>query len=331
MDKLLSATAIDRRVMLGAVLGSLAGFAKAADEPFPSMPVHIVVPFSAGGPTDIAARLIAQKLSENLGQPVVVDNRPGAGGTTGSAEVALRPGDGYTLLYGSTSTLATSPALYPKLSYDPAIAFAPIAMVARGPQVVVVNASLPIANLRQFMEYGRANPGKLNYATGGIGSVGHLTCELMLNKLDVVAVHVPFKSGALAVNSVISGDTQFAVDAVGTTEQHVKSGRLKAIAVLRDKRTDFAPDVPTPIELGLPSIVADFWSGVVAPASIPKPVADRLSNAMAAILRQPDVVAKLRALGTDSGTGTASDFGSVIAESRRTWTEVVKRAGIKLE
>jgi tripartite-type tricarboxylate transporter receptor subunit TctC len=289
------------------------------------------VPFAPGGPTDIAARLLAQQLGTTLGQQVVVDNRPGAGGTVGAAAVAQAPADGYTLLYGSTSTLAVSPALYPKLPYDAATAFQPVALVARGPQLLVVNPSLPVNDLKGFIAHAKQQPGKLSFSSAGNGSVGHLTAELLKNATGVEAVHVPYKGGAPAINAVVAGETQFTIDAIGTMLPFVKAGRLKAVALLGETRSPLTPDVPTAREAGFPQLSADFWSGLVAPAGTPKDVVARLADAVAKAVAEPHVVEQLKVLGTAPQKLSAEAFGKFIQDESRKWGEVARRSGAKPE
>lgn len=322
-----------RRAVLALLSVTAAGFAAAqgAAGSYPSRPIRLIVPFAPAGPTDIAARVIARKLSESLGQPVVIENKAGAGGTVGSAEVARSAADGYTLLYGSSSTLAVNPALYTNLSYDAAKAFAPVGLVARGPQIMVINGALPIADLKQFVEYARKNPGALSYSSAGNGSVGHLAAELLINSLGIKAVHIPYKGGAPAINAVVAGETQFVIDALGTTAAFVKAGRLKAIAVISTARTPFAPDIPTTQEAGYPPISADFWSGIVAPAGTPQAIIDKLNKAIVEALKKPDVETQLKNLGSEPQGNSPGEFTRLIQEESRKWAEVVIRSGAKAD
>ncbi|MBL0420253.1 tripartite tricarboxylate transporter substrate binding protein [Ramlibacter sp. AW1] len=319
------------RKALGAVALGMAGLvavsahAQTADS-YPTRTIRLVVPFGPGGPTDIAARAIAQKLSTALGQPVVVDNKAGAGGSIGSAEVARAPADGYTLLYGSSSTLAVNPSLY-KLPYDPAKSFAPVSLVARGPQVMIINDKVPAKNLKEFVDYARKYPDGTTYSSAGIGSVGHLTSALLLETLGLKGRHIPYKGGALAITAVAAGETTFTVDAVGTTDKAVQTGRARTLAVLSDKRTPFAPDVPTVAESGFKSVSADFWSGVVAPAGTPEPIIQRLNAEVVKALRMPDVAAQMKSLGVEVQGTTPAEFARFIDEETRKWTGVVKLTG----
>ncbi len=318
------------------VIASLAAIAAVAApvtfaQSYPTKPIRLVVPFAPAGPTDIAARVIARKISEQMGQTIVIDNKPGAGGTIGSGEVARAPADGYTLLYGSSSTLAVSPALYPKLPYDAVKAFAPVSLVARGPQIMVINGQLPINNLKEFVEYAKKNPDKVSFSTAGTGSIGHLASELTTNALGIKALHVPYKGGAPAINAVVAGETQFTIDAVGTTSAFVKSGQMKAIAVLSDKRTAFAPDVPTAKEAGYNMPSADFWSGIVAPAGTPQAVIDRLNKEIVEALKNPEVGNQMKTLGSEPQGSTPAEFTQFIQEESKKWAEVVVRTGAKAE
>ena len=208
----------------------------------------------------------------------------------------------------------------------------PVSLVARGPQIIVISGgALPVNDLRQFVDYAKKNPGKLSYSSAGIGSVGHLSSELLLSLLGIQAVHVPYKGGAPALNAVAAGETQFAVDAVGTTAAMVKSGRIKAIAVLSDKRTSFAPELPIPKEMGYPTVLADFWSGVVVPAGTTTDIVDRLNRAIVESLKKPDISVQMRNLGAEPQASSPAEFASFIQAESVKWTQVVRSADIKAE
>lgn len=324
---------LSRRLVLVGAVAMAPVFAQTTRVPdkYPTKPIRLVVPFGPGGPTDIAARAVAQKLGEALGQPVVVDNRAGAGGSVGSGEVARAAADGYTLLYGSSSTLAVNPSLYAKLPYDPARAFTPVALVARGPQVMIINAAVPATNLREFVDFAKRNPGSISYSSAGIGSVGHLASELVLDTLGIKAVHVPYRGGAPAIAAVASGETQFTVDAVGTTSSFIKSGRVRAIALLSEKRSPFAPEVPTVDESGFKPVAADFWSGIVVPAGTPPDIVRRLNAEISAILRMPDVAQQMRTLGAESPAISAADFARFVDAETQKWARVVRLTGATAE
>jgi tripartite-type tricarboxylate transporter receptor subunit TctC len=321
---------ISRRTALAAGLLLAAGRGD-AQQAWPSKPIKLVVPFPPGGPTDIAARLLGQQLAGSLEQPVVIENRPGAGGTVGASAVAQAAADGYTLLFGSTSTLAVSPALYAKLPYDAATAFHPVALVARGPQMLVVNPSVPADNLKAFIAYAKSNPGKLSFSTAGIGSVGHLTGEMLKSVVGIDALHVPYKGGAPAINAVVAGETQFTIDAIGTMMAFVKAGKLKAIALLGEQRSALAPGVQTASEAGYKTLVADFWSGVVAPAGTPAEVVSKLAVHIARAVADPNVVEQLRVLGTEPQKLTPEQFTRFVRDESRKWAAVVASSGAKPE
>lgn len=320
MLKTLGALACLTGVLAGATVQAQSGGA----DKYPTHSIRLVVPFGPGGPTDIAARMVSQKLADALGQPVVVDNRPGAGGSVGSAEVARAPADGYTLLYGSSSTLAVNPSLYPKLPYDPAKAFVPVAMVARGPQVMIISTLLPANNLQEFVEYARKNPDKISYSSAGVGSIGHLSSELLLDTLGIKGVHVPYKGGALAIASVAQGETQFTVDAVGTTSSFVKAGKVKAVALLSEKASAFAPGVPTVQDAGFKPVSADFWSGIVAPAGTNPEIVKRLNAEVGKILRLPEVTKQMQTLGAETQASAPADFARFVDEEVKKWSRVVR-------
>lgn len=322
---------VTRRTALGAAALALVAPGAYAQDGYPGKPVKLVVPFAPGGPTDIAARLLGQKLEAALGQPVVIDNRAGAGGTIGAAYVAKAPADGYTLLYGSTSTLAVSPALYSKLPYDAATAFQPITLVALGPQMLVVHPSLSVSSMKEFVAYAKQNAGKLNYSSPGIGSVGHLTSELVKSATGIEATHVPYKGGAPSINAVVAGETQFTVDAVGPMLEFVKAGRLKAISLLGEERSPLVPDLPTAVESGYKRLVAPFWSGLVAPSGTPRPIVQRLAADVAKALQDPEVVKQLAVLGTQPQGLSPDEFTQFVKDESKKWAAVAKASGAKVE
>jgi tripartite-type tricarboxylate transporter receptor subunit TctC len=262
---------------------------------------------------------------------VLVDNRPGAGGTVGAAVAAQAAADGYTLLYGSTSTLAVSPALYPKLPYDAATAFQAVALVARGPQMIVVNPALPVTDFKGFVAHVRRHPGKLSFSSAGNGSVGHLTGELLKTATGVDVLHVPYKGGAPAVNAVVAGETDFTIDAVGTMLPFVKAGKLKALSLFGESRSALLPKLPTAKESGYARLVADFWSGVVAPAGTPKEVVARLAGAIARAVADPGVVEQLKVLGTEPQRLSVDEFTRFIQDESRKWGDIARSSGAKAE
>jgi len=297
---------------------------------YPDKPLKLVVPFPPGGPTDIVGRLVAPKLAEGIGQPVVVENRPGAGGTVGSTAVARAPADGYTLLYGST-TLAIAPSLYRDLAYDPRTAFAPISLVSRGPIIAAVNAQLPAKTLKDFIALAKSSPGGINYGSAGSGTPPHLAAELFKTVAGVDLVHVPYKGGGPAVSDLAGGQVQVCFEGLPTLLPHIKSGKVRALAITGAKRDPALPEVPTFAEAGLPGYDANFWNGLVAPAGTPAEVIARLNSVLVQALATPEVHAALVRLGLEAAGTTPQQFGDFIAAEIDKWARVVKASGAKID
>jgi len=297
---------------------------------YPDKPLKLVVPFPPGGPTDIVGRLVAQKLAEGIGQPVVVENRPGAGGTVGSTAVARAPADGYTLLYGST-TLAIAPSLYRDLAYDPRTAFAPISLVSRGPIIAAVNAQLPAKTLKDFIALAKSSPGRINYGSAGSGTPPHLAAELFKTVAGVDLVHVPYKGGGPAVSDLAGGQVQVIFEGLPSLLPHIKSGKVRALAITGAKRDPALPEVPTFAEAGLPGYDANFWNGLVAPAGTPAEVIARLNSVLVQALATPEVHAALVRLGLEAAGTTPQQFGDFIAAEIDKWARVVKASGAKID
>ena len=305
--------------------------ALATAQSYPSKPIHLIVPFPPGGPTDIVGRMVGQKLSEGIGQPVVVENRPGAGGTVGSASVAKAPADGYTLLYGSTSTLAIAPSLYRNLAYDPFKSFAPISLVSSGPIIVAVNSQVPANTLKEFIDLAKKQPGKLNYSSGGNGTPPHLAGELFKTIAGVDLLHIPYKGGGPAINDVAAGQVQAVFEGQVALMPHLQSGRIRALAITGAKRNPALPQVPTMAEAGLPKYDANFWSGVVAPAGTPPETISRLNAVLVKALQSPEVRETLLRQGLEPAGNTPREFASHIAAEAEKWAAVVKTSGAKLD
>jgi tripartite-type tricarboxylate transporter receptor subunit TctC len=312
--------------LLAAMLGVAA---TAAAQPYPNRPIKLVVPFPPGGPVDVMGRLVADRLSQTVGT-VVVDNRPGAGGTIGSRAAAAAEPDGYTLLLGTSTTLGASPALYRNIGYDPARSFAPVAMIASVPMALVVTPTLPVNNVGELIAYAKAHPGKLNYGAP-TGVLPHLTAEMFKSAAGLDIVHVPYKGAANAVTDLLSGQIDLAFEPFSVLLGHIHEGRVRALAVTGTTRSAELPDVPTMIESGVAGFTSVSWSGVVAPPGTPAEIIARLNAAVNAGLAAPETQARLARLGAAPMIGTPADFAALIATEVPKWAAVVKAAGIKIE
>lgn len=305
--------------------------ALATAQSFPTKPIHVIVPFAAGGSTDGVARAIGQRASETLGQPVIVENRAGAGGTIGSAYVAKSKADGYTLLFGSVSTSSVVGALYPKLNYDPVKSFTPIMEIASIPELMVVHPSLPVSTLKEFIDYAKARPNKLTFASGGAGSASHLAAELFMEMTGVKMTHIPYKGSGPALQDVLGGHAQVMFDVVMTSHSHVKSGALKALGVTSNKRSPITPNVPTIAEAGVPGYEAIVWFGIVGPAGMPADITQRLHKEFADALKAPKVQDLLAGQGAEVVGSTPAVFAAKINAETVKWHKVVKDAGVTVD
>jgi tripartite-type tricarboxylate transporter receptor subunit TctC len=297
---------------------------------FPDKAIRIVVPFPPGGATDAAARLVAVKMSEHWGQPVVVDNRAGAGGNVGSDLVAKAPADGYTLVMGVTGSHAINTSLYSRMPYDPVADFVAISQVAVVPNVLVVHPSVPAKNLAELVALAKKEPGKLNYASLGNGTAAHLGMEMLKAEAGVDITHVPYKGSAPAVSDLLAGQVQMMVDGLPPALPHVKAGKLRAIALTSLRRSPSLPDLPTIAE-SYPGFYADAWSGLFAPKGTPQPVVDKLSAEVQRILRLPEVREKLAALGAEPVGSTQAEFAAHVKKEIDKWAKVVKTSGAKVD
>jgi len=298
---------------------------------YPGKPVRLVVPFPAGGPTDIVGRTISQKLSESLGQPVIVDNRAGAGGVIGTEFVAKSPPDGYTILLGTIGGLAVAMSLYPNRGYDTLRDFQAVAQAVTVTNILVVHPSLPARTVKELLSLARARPGTLNYASSGSGTVTHLAGELLNTMAHVKIVHIPFKGGAPALTALMSGEVEMNFENSLIVVPHIKAGRVRAIAVTGAQRSKLMPDLPTIAEGGLPGYNASGWYGFVVPAAVPKEIVSRLANDFNRILRMPDVVERLSGQGAEPVINTPEQFTAFIRTEIDKWTRLVKTANMKAD
>ena len=319
-------TALDRRSLL---LAALAWPAIPHAQAQAGKTIRLIVPFTPGGSTDILARALAPKLSAALGQNVVIDNKPGAGGSLGAGEAAKGEPDGSVLLMGHIGTLAVNPAIYPKLSYDPLKSFAPVAWVARVPNVLVVPASSSAKTFKEFLERARARPGHYTFSSGGNGSAAHITFEYLKLRTKVFMLHIPYRGTAPSVTDLIAGNVDATFTGAPAVLPHIKSGRLRALAVSSPQRIPTLPDVPTVGESGFPGWEADQWYGVVAPAGTPAAVVNRLNAEINKALALPDVAQQLAVEGAVPTPGTPQAFADLIKRELPRWAEVVKAGNVK--
>jgi len=315
---------------LAACLAFLLAAAGASAQQWPSKPIKMVVPFPAGGPTDVMTRVLSEKLATALGQPVVVDNKPGAGGSIGSDFVAKSAPDGYTLVMATSSTHSIGPYLG-KLPYDPEKDFTPIVYVGKATNILVVSPTLGIHTLRELIDYAKKNPGKVNYATSGIGSISHLTSEMFASMAGVKIVHVPYKGTQLSMPDLMSGQVAMLFDSVLTAKPHIDAKRLVGLTVSSKERSNLVPDMPTMAESGMPGFDSWTWFGVFGPAGTPRAVVDRVNAELNRIVGDPAVRERLAQLGFDTAGGSPAQFAAVVESEARKWSKVIRDANVKPE
>ena len=317
-----------RILIIGAAL--LAATTAATAQNYPQRPVRFVVPYAPGGSTDTLARSMGTKLSELLGQQMVVDNRPGANGDIGMTLVARAPADGYTIVLGYIANLAIGPSLYAKMPYDPLKDFASITQVAGASNIFVTHPSLPAKNFREFIAYTKANPKKVNFASAGVASVGHLTGELLNDMAGIDMQHVPYKGSGQAISDLVGGHIKVMISGMASTLPHVRSGRLIGIVTTGLKRTPATPDIPTIAET-FSGFESSSWFGVLAPAGTPQPVVARLNADIHKSLQDPAVIKRLTGVGFEITYGTPEQFTAYIKSEIKKWAKVVKASGAKPE
>jgi tripartite-type tricarboxylate transporter receptor subunit TctC len=324
MRHFIAGTALIAALLASAIPGANA-------QPYPTKPVRMIVPFPPGGATDLLARVVGQKLGEGLGHQVVIDNRPGAGGTIGSRLMVDAQPDGYTILMSSVSTHAIGPHLYATPPYDPMKDFTAISEVSVTPTVLMVSTTLPVNTLKEFIALAKARPGKLNYGSSGVGTQFHLSGELLKLLTGIDMVHIPYKGTALVYPDLFSGQVAMMFDTLSVSIPFIKAGRVKALGVTGAKRTPTLPDVPTIAEAGVAGFNADLWLGIWGPAKLPRDITDQLSSAIAKLLKSPDVRERLAAQGMEPVGSTPAQFADFVRRENAQWSKVVKSAGVKAE
>lgn len=313
--------------------GTLPGVATA--QSWPERPIRLVVPYPPGGPLDLVARALAEKLDEPLGQRVVVENKPGAGGNIGADLVAKSQPDGYSIVVGAVATHAINPHLYAKMPYDANADFSPITRIASVPNVLVMTpdtaAKLGVNSVGELIAYAKRNPGKLNYASGSNGSAGHLAGELLESMAGIAMVHIPYKGAAAAQLSLMTGETDFMFDNLASATPQIRAGKLKAFAVTTARRSSFFPELPTVAESGLKGFDISTWFGVFAPAGTPKPIVDRLNAEFTRALSAPDIRERLARMGAEASPMSPEDFAAFVRSEQAKYERVVKASGARVE
>jgi tripartite-type tricarboxylate transporter receptor subunit TctC len=298
---------------------------------YPTKPLRFIVPYPAGGTTDALARLIGQKLSESLGQPVVIENKPGAGGNVGAEMAAKAAPDGYTIIMAPVGTIAINISLYSKLAFDPVKDFVPVTMVATNPLLLVVHPSVAANSIKELVALAQSNPGQLNFGSGGNGTSMHLAGELLKSLGGIDMVHVPYNGSAPCIAALLAGQVQMSFDQIVTSMPQVKAGKLRAIGVSSAKRSPIAPDVPTLMESGLTDFEVSTWTGVFAPAATPREIVARLNTEIVRILKMPDVRQSLLRQGAEPVGDTSEEFAAYIKSEIAKWAKVVKASGARVD
>jgi len=316
-------------VLVFGVIAALLGSAALA-QTYPSKPVRLIVTYPPAGSSDLMARILGQKLSELWGQPVIVENKAGAAGSIGMDYAAHQAPDGYSFLIGNLGPTVVNPILS-KVPFDVERDFIPVSLIATGPNILVVNPNTPVSTLGELIAYARANPGKLNFGSGGSGSVAHLSGEMFKSQAHVDIVHVPYKGGILSVNDLLAGNVQLVFSDALPVMQHIRAGKLRALAVTSPERSALAPDIPTCVEAGLPGLVAVNWWGVLLPAGTPKAVADKFRTDLLKVMQDPEVKEKFATLGVDAVSGTPEQLAAYIKSETAKYAKLIKEANIQAE
>ena len=320
-----------RRLIAASAVVALPAPRRALADTWPSKPIKLVVPYAPGGTTDVVGRMIAEYLGRQLGQNIVVENRPGKGATIGTAQVAKAAPDGYTLVMSNVAAQAVSPALYGDLDYDPLRDFVHITLASLNPSVLVVHPSFPAQTMADYIAYARANPDKLAFATSGPGSSNHILGTLIGQVTGTRLVHVPYRGAGPAMQDTIAGVVPSMFDSLPSAAPHIKAGKVRALAVSGEKRSAAFPDVPTMKESGYPALVSYSWFGLSAPAKTPAPIVERIAREMQVVLKLPVVVKRWEEIGAESSTMTPAEYGAFVKAELEKWSPVVKASGARPE
>jgi tripartite-type tricarboxylate transporter receptor subunit TctC len=320
-----------KKAIAALLLAAISVAPSLAQETYPNKPIRMIVPYAAGGPTDVLARVVAQKLTESLGQSVIVDNKPGANGIPGTDAIAKASPNGYTIGLSTIGPLAVNPSLFPKIPYDTLKDFAPLMVLARSYSLLAVNPSVPANNLRELVALLKANPGKYSYASGGVGTTQHLSGELFSNVAGVKMLHVPYKGEGAAQTDLLGGQVHMMFTSTIIGYNQVRAGKLRAMGVTSAHRLPSMPEIPTIAESGFPGFEVTAWFGMVAPAGTPAPIVERLNESLQAVIKQPEVVKKLEELGAVPAGGPPSDLTALFRSELPKWREVVTTSNIKPE
>lgn len=318
-------------LLIATLLAAVHTIAGAQEQPWPAKPIRVIVPGGAGGVTDIRARWLAERLGPALGQSVIVENKPGAGGNIGMEMAARSAPDGYTLVIIHQGVMTINPHLYAKLSYDPLTDFAPITRVGIGPLLLAVNPDMPAKTVAELVQLAKSRPGKLSFGSPGIGTPPHLAGELFKRMAGIDVIHVPFKGGGQAVSDLIGGHVNYSIEGLTVLVPQVKNGRIRAVAVTGPRRVASLPDVPTIAESGMPGYEFQGWVGIAAPAATPRPIVDRLYREISAILGAPEGRGWLAEAGAEPGTDAPEVFFAAIRAEHAKWGPIIREAGIKVE
>lgn len=314
---------------IGAAAALVAPMTASAEDKYPTRPIKLIVAYSPGGATDIVARLLAPPVEKRLGQPIVVDNKPGGGSNIGTAEAARAKPDGYTLLL-ATIAQSINPAVYSKLEYDTLKDFTPVVLTMSSPSILVVNPSMPVKNLKELIAWAKANPGKLSMASSGAGGSPHMAAELLKLRTGIDYLHVPYKGAGPAMRDVVAGVVTAGFKTATAAIPQIKAGKVRAIAVAAPKRLPQLPDLPTMAEAGLPNFNVASWNGLLAPAGTPQPIIDQLNKAFNEALKEPEIIAQFAKRAAEPEGGSPADFKKFLVEEMAVWKEVAQKTGLKI-